>query len=125
MAKGNIRLISDQIAIACIFRMRGLLLVARELLVLNICRLWLNLELGIFIISTIQFLNFINVINLRLIQLMIGFRMLQTLVDLENSTTISTHGSCTSCSDLIAETLLRLQLIHLIAIVYHSSLFVR
>lgn len=71
MAKGNIRLISDQIAIACIFRMRGLLLVARELLVLNICRLWLNLELGAFVFSSVQLLNIVDVVNLRLVKLVV------------------------------------------------------
>lgn len=124
MTERNVCLVTDQVAIACILRVCGLLLGARELFILNEGWLWLNLELGILIICTIQFLNFVNIINLRLVQLMVRFSVLKSLTHLENSSTIGTHGWVTCESCLTAETLLWLKMINLISIFYNCSLFV-
>lgn len=71
MAKCNVGLVSDQVAIAGVLRMRSRLLGARELLIIDECRLWLNLELGALVICTIQLLNIVDVVNLGLVELVV------------------------------------------------------
>ena len=126
--ESGVRVVPDQIAVARILRVLVLLLLAMVLwlidIILNVsCRrvllllllMVLYLELGsIIICSVIQFLYIIYVIDLGLVELVVGLCVLEPLAHLVGCTPFCSHGLSGSRLYLTRTTLIRFWILNLL-----------
>ena len=87
-SKGAARLIPHQVAIAGVFCQKSLLFLTRKLIILHF-RLVLKLELVVLVLAAIWLHDVVDVVDLRMVHLVVRLSLLDALADLQSGPTIA------------------------------------
>lgn len=115
VGKGAARLVADQVAIAGVLCQKSLLLLPRKLIILHF-RLVLKLELVVLGLAAIWLHDVVDVVDLRMVHLVVGLSLLDALADLQSSSAIAADTA-----DIGPAGRLGLHFLELLLVLWHAK----
>ena len=109
--EGAGRLIPDQVAIAGVLCQKGLLLLPRKLIIWHFS-LVLKLELVVLVLAAVGLHDVVDVVDLRMVHLVMGLSLLDALADLQSGSAIA--------PDIVPAGRLGLQFVELLLVLRHA-----